>query len=98
MSFTVHVRPEAEEDIEDAAKWYEKQRTNLGQEFLDEILHSFEIISSTPKVFPTIYKHTHRIIAQRFPFGIYYQIEKHYIIVIAVLHGSRHPKKWKRRS
>ncbi|CAG0941764.1 hypothetical protein BROC_01586 [Candidatus Brocadiaceae bacterium] len=34
MSLKVHLRPEAEADIEDTATWYDRQRKGLGQEFL----------------------------------------------------------------
>lgn len=36
MKRMMHMRPEAEQDIEEAARWYEQQRNNLGQEFIDE--------------------------------------------------------------
>ena len=38
MKYAVHIRPDAETDIEEAATWYEKQRSGLGDEFLDEVL------------------------------------------------------------
>ena len=44
MNYRVHLRPDAETDIEEAATWYEKQRKGLGDEFLDEVLSAFEII------------------------------------------------------
>jgi len=34
---------------------------------------------------------------RRFPFGIYYRIEQSHIVVLAVLHGSRHPRRWRER-
>lgn len=33
MSFIVHIRPEAETDLEEAALWYEKQNPRLGDAF-----------------------------------------------------------------
>jgi hypothetical protein len=38
VSLEVHLRPEAEADIEEAARWYEKQREGLGQDVMDELL------------------------------------------------------------
>ena len=37
MSYKITYRPETELDIEEAAKWYEKQRTHLGFEFVNEV-------------------------------------------------------------
>lgn len=98
MSPKVHLRPEAEADIEEAAAWYEKQREGLGVEFLDEILSIFETISCNPNMYPVVYRHAHRAVIHRFPFGIYYRIEGKMIVVVAVMHGSRHPKRWQKRA
>ena len=35
MTVEVRLRPEAEQDLSDAATWYEEQRPGLGQRFLD---------------------------------------------------------------
>jgi plasmid stabilization system protein ParE len=34
----------------------------------------------------------------RFPFGIYFRVEQSQIIVVAVIHGSRHPRRWQSRT
>ena len=98
MSLTVYLRPEAEADIEEAATWYEKQREGLGYEFLDEVSKVFETISCDPGMYPVVHRHTHRALIHRFPFGIYYRIERKRIVVVAVMHGSRHPKRWQKRT
>jgi hypothetical protein len=38
MTQPVRVRPEAEQDLLEAAFWYEEQRPGLGHQFLDEAL------------------------------------------------------------
>jgi len=50
MSYSIRLREEAEQDIEEAASWYESQRVGLGGAFLDsvlEMLTSIEIEPST---------------------------------------------------
>jgi plasmid stabilization system protein ParE len=94
----VYLRPEAEADLEEAAAWYEKQREGLGDKFLDEVLSVFETISSDPGMYPLVHRHTRRALIHRFPFGIYYRIEEKMIVVVAVMHGSRHPKQWQKRT
>lgn len=94
----VHLRPEAETDVEEAAIWYEKQREGLGGEFLDEVLIACKRISENPNICPVVHKRTRRAIINRFPFGIYFRIEENSIVVVAVIHGSRHPKQWKQRT
>jgi len=98
VSLEVYFRPEAERDIEDAAAWYEKQQEGLGSKFLDEISSTSDMISKNPDLYPVIYRRTRRAIIQRFPFAIYYRVEKTAIVVIAVMHGSRHPRRWQKRT
>ena len=98
MSQTVYLRPEAEEDLEDAATWYESQREGLGQDFLDEALSAFDTISEHPHMYPIVHSCTHRAVIHRFPFGIFYRVEKDLLVVVAVMHGSRHPRRWKQRT
>lgn len=97
MIFTIHIRPEAEDDIEDAATWYEKQQENLGQDFLAELSSIFKVLSENPNLYPAIYRDTHRAVIHRFPFNVHYLIEDTSVIVVAVMHGSRHPKRWQSR-
>lgn len=98
MSFAVYVRPEARADIEQASAWYERQRAGLGGDFLDEVLDAFDRIADDPRIYPVVHRQTHRAVIHRFPFGAFYRIEDDTIVVLAVMHGSRHPRAWQQRS
>lgn len=98
MTTVVRLRVEAEHDVEDAARWYEKQRRGLGSEFLDEVRRTFRAISEQPFMYPVVARSTHRALVRRFPFGIYYRVEQVAIVVVAIMHGSRHPQHWKERT
>jgi len=56
MTVAVHLRPEAEKDLADAAAWYEAQRPGLGQEFLDEALATFSAVAETPLIHVVIHR------------------------------------------
>lgn len=98
MTLEVRIRPEAEADLSDAAAWYEEQRPGLGHRFLDEVLAVFSRISEVPLMYPIIHRNMRRAFIRRFPFGVYYQVEDDAIVVIAVMHGSRDPRRWKSRT
>jgi len=98
MTLPLRVRPEAESDIEEAAAWYEQQRLGLGNEFLDEILRIYATISEQPTLYPTLHRRTQRALTRRFPFGVYYRVEEECTVVVAVVHGSRNPDHWKKRT
>ncbi|MBS3943516.1 MAG: type II toxin-antitoxin system RelE/ParE family toxin [Dethiobacter sp.] len=97
MTVKVLIRLEAEQDIADAAVWYEAQQHGLGHKFLDEIHAMLFKIAESPLIYPIVYKNTRRAFIRRFPFGVYYWVENLEIVVMAVMHGSRNPRNWKNR-
>jgi hypothetical protein len=34
----------------------------------------------------------------RFPFGVFYAVKGEFIIIYAVMHASRHPRRWQSRT
>jgi plasmid stabilization system protein ParE len=98
VTLEVRLRPEAEQDLADAAAWYEEQRQGLGHEFLDEVLAMVLSISEAPLMYPDIYRNTRRAVIHRFPFSIYFRVENATVVVVAIMHGSRNPRRWKSRT
>lgn len=97
MTAEVRLRPEAEQDVAEAALWYEANEPGLGAQFADQVQATINTIAEQPNAFTTVHKSVRRALVRRFPFGVFYQIDKDGVIVIAILHGSRHPRAWKER-
>jgi toxin ParE1/3/4 len=98
MNRTVRLREEADQDLASAASWYEQQRAGLGHEFLDDALSVFRLVAERPLSYPLVHRNTRRALMTRFPFGIYFRVEQTQIVVVAIIHGSRHPHRWKSRT
>ena len=98
MKLTVRLRDEAVRDLADAASWYELQRTGLGHEFLDDAQEVFDRVGEEPLAFPIVHRNARRAVMSRFPFCIYFIINQSDIAVLAVIHGTRHPRRWKSRT
>ncbi len=98
MTLEVRLRPEAEQDLSDAAAWYEEQRQGLGHEFLDEVQTMLLSIAETPLMYPDIYRNTRRAVIHRFPFSVFFRLDNSTIVVVAIMHGSRNPHRWKSRT
>ena len=94
----VTLRPEAEADIEDAARWYEERRKGLGDEFLDEILRTLGALGENPDLYVRVHGQVRRAVIHRFPFGVFYIVEDNNAVVVAVMHASRDPVEWKSRT
>jgi plasmid stabilization system protein ParE len=98
MKRTVRLREEADKDLAAAASWYEQQRRSLGHEFLDDALSMFRLVAEQPLAYPLCHRNTRRALMHRFPFGIYFRVEDSNVVVVAVMHGSRHPRRWRSRT
>lgn len=89
--------PPAEEEMVAAAQYYEARSHGLGADFLDEVQHSVEAISSNPRTAPVVKENIRRRLLKRFPFGILYAVEPNTIVVLAVMHLRRRPGYWEGR-
>jgi plasmid stabilization system protein ParE len=98
MKATVRLREEADRDLADAASWYEQQRPGLGHEFLDDVQSALDRIGEEPLNFPIVHRNARRAVMNRFPFCIYFLAGETEIVVFAVIHGTRHPRRWKGRA
>jgi len=90
-------RPQADQEVQSARRWYEEQRPRLGIEFANAIDEVVERISSNPLAFPIVHNETRRAVVRRFPYGIYFRVSEDQIVVTAVMHGRRHPRRWQGR-
>ena len=81
----------AKDDLEIAFTWYEGQRRGLGFEFLDCVEAAIETILQMPKLYAKQYEAFRRVLVRRFPFSIFYTIEKKEIIVHAIFDNRQDP-------
>jgi plasmid stabilization system protein ParE len=98
VTHVIRVRVEAEDDIYEAAAWYESQRLRLGHDFLDAVESMFARISENPLQFPALYRECRRALLSRFPFGVFFRVEGEVVVVLAVMHASRNPVRWRERT
>jgi toxin ParE1/3/4 len=91
------VRPLAEADLVDAARWYEEERLGLAQRFLDDAHRTFTRIRERPLQFSSVSKDVRRALLQTFPYAAYFRVSDEVVVVLAVLHLRRNPKIWRAR-
>ena len=89
--------PAAEADVQEAFEWYEAQRPGLGAGFRRALDLAVESISAGPEAYPLVHRSTRRILLPRFPYGLYYSIVDRQVVVVACIHGKRHPRIWRSR-
>lgn len=91
------IKPLAELDATEAAKWYNNKRDGLGDEFLLALDAKINNLQRNPTSFQLIYKNIRRALTERFPYGIFYIIENETIYILAIISTSRSSKIWKKR-
>ena len=91
------VRGAAEEDIAEAARWYEQRSPGLGSEFLRAVDVALAEIVRMPERYPVVHGEARRALLRRFPFAIYFVATPDLVSVIACLHARRDPRVWRER-
>lgn len=98
MARPLIVRPLAEADMEDAARWYDDERPDLAQRFLSDVHRTFARIRERPLQFPATSGNVRRALLHTFPYAVYFRVSDEIVAVLAALHLRRNPKVWRRRS
>ena len=97
MTLPIVWLPEADAELQEARAWYDDIRHELGERFARAVETAVEAIAQHPLHFPIIYRGRRRAGIWRFPYGIFFEVQEHRILIIACFHGGRNPKRWQRR-
>jgi plasmid stabilization system protein ParE len=90
--------PEAAREFEEAASFYESRVAGLGESFHREVRRTVSLIQEYPSAGASVRPGIRRVIVDRFPFSIVYQVRAARIEIIAVAHHRRRPGYWRGRS
>jgi toxin ParE1/3/4 len=96
-SLPLAVSPRAEEEIREAARFYETRSQGLGAAFLEIVEQALAGVEGNPLRFPAVYRDLRRALLKRFPYGVFFRIRSNRIRVVAVMHLSRSPDRWRKR-
>jgi plasmid stabilization system protein ParE len=101
MTWRVEFAPEVQQDVAEAADWYENRQPGLGTQFIEEIIRVWDALAGNPLL--NCRRHPVKNIRwrypDRFPYRVIYEVieAEHTVKVAAVLHAARHDRQWKRR-
>jgi plasmid stabilization system protein ParE len=98
MSVPLVFHPAVQGEVDEAYRWYERQRSGLGEDFLAAIEEVFERIRQSPGIHQAVYRDVRRGLPKRFPYGVYYRVHADRVEVIAVYHSRRDPSGWQARA
>jgi toxin ParE1/3/4 len=88
----------AERELNDAALYYEQERTGLGVKFLDEVERVISSMIRNPNAGKQVRGRVRRRISRKFPYGILYSVNADGIRILAIMNLKRRPLYWVGRS
>ena len=93
----VERHPEADQELEAAALWYDERQAGLGGDFLDEFEGTLRQIMDAPERWHKIRGDNRKLNFHRFPYAIVYSVHSDVIRLKAVMHLHRRPFYWRER-
>ena len=87
----------AEDEMTEAASFYETASSQLGSDFLDDVQRAVHRLREFPQAGEAIDLSLRRTLLRRFPFSLIYAIEENVVVVVAVAHHGRRPRYWQSR-
>lgn len=87
----------AQQELEEAADYYEARQEGLGVDLALEFYRSLDRIRSHPNAYPVVMGNVRRCMLHRFNYQIVYEILDEMIVVLALVHERQDPKVWQDR-
>ena len=96
---TLEFHPEAEEELLEAAHWYEDRSIYAGDRFLTAVRLAAAAIVADPHRYQPVGDGVRVYRLKRYPFRLYYVVEKdgQVLRLYAVMHEKRRPDYWRAR-
>ena len=88
---------DARADALETFAFYEGRRRGLGARFRDHLDLAVRRVSEDPERYPLVYRELRRRLVERFPYAVYFRVYPELVFVVAVMHGSRDPQRWRAR-
>ncbi|HLO87872.1 MAG TPA: type II toxin-antitoxin system RelE/ParE family toxin [Nostocaceae cyanobacterium] len=95
---TVIFHPLAEQELNEAATYYEEQKQGLGLEYLEAVEQAVSCLMDYPEIGAKVRGSIRRLILPKFPYSLFYRVlENNEIRILAVAHHKRRPFYWSKR-
>jgi len=96
--FQLIFHPDVAVEVKASYEWYQEQAEGLGDDFLVELESAYEAIVALPNTWPNFNKNCRRFLLSRFPFSVVYSSGNNSVFVVAIMHNSKKPGYWEKRT
>jgi toxin ParE1/3/4 len=81
----------AEQELNDAAAYYERQSAGLGAAFVSDVERCSDAVLANPEAGAVVRADVRRRLVRRFPYALLYRIKPHEVRILAVMNLNRPP-------
>jgi plasmid stabilization system protein ParE len=81
-------------EVGEAYEWYEARSQGLGAEFESALELQLRRLEQALMLYPEVLPGIRRTLLPRFPYGVFYVVRGDLAHILAVIHSSRHPRRW----
>ncbi|WP_276501516.1 type II toxin-antitoxin system RelE/ParE family toxin [Terrimonas pollutisoli] len=95
MSYRHILHPLAQQEYEEAVEWHAAKSIKAAENLILEIERGLQLICDNPDRWRNEYKDYRELGVKKYPYVIIYTVEedKYLVIITAIFHTSRNPKK-----
>ena len=86
--------PQAQAEFDDVCRYYNPQKTGLGDDFTEMVRQGLRRVLTQPESCTVEFDDVRRRVLKRFPYKLLYSVETAHLYVIAVAHQHRKPSYW----
>ncbi len=85
---------EAEAEAEEARQWYADKSPAAATRFVASLRAAMGLVREDPERWVEFERGIRRVMLKKFPYAILYTVRSDHVLVLAVMHFSRHPEYW----
>lgn len=93
MNYSLLIKQEALEDLQETFDYYEEQRKGLGKRFLDSVEKCMNRLEKNPLHFQIKKKTFREAVVKTFPYLIIFEVIEKEVVVYAIFNSWKNPKK-----
>lgn len=97
MNRPISIHETAENELNDAADFYDLESPGLGEAFINEIHKAIDLIARFPEASLIIRGRIRRKVLIKFPYALIYSLRATEIRILAIAHQKRRPIYWRGR-
>ena len=96
-SYGIRFSPELPDDLARAIAWYEREAPHQVPRFREAVSERLDRVVENPLIWQVVYRNVRRVVVRPFPYLLYFQVREDTVIVVAIVHASRHASSWRTR-